>query len=69
MADVTLTTLIERIRRGDSEAVRLFVDEYQGAVEREVRFALLDRRLRRIVSESDVKQSVIMRFVVDLWAG
>ncbi len=45
------------------------MDLYQGAVQREVRFALLDRRLRRVVSESDVKQSVMMRFVVGLWAG
>ena len=69
MAELSLAELIEKIRRGDSEAVRIFMLEYQGAVEREVRFALLDRRLRRVVSESDVKQSVMMRFVVGLWAG
>ena len=30
---------------------------------------LLDSRLRRIVSESDVCQSVMTRFFVELWAG
>lgn len=69
MADLPLADLIARICNGNSDAVRTFVDEYQGAVEREIRFALLDRRLRRVVSESDVKQSVIMRFVVGLWSG
>ena len=69
MPEPSLAELIERMRRGDSEAVRQFMDLYQGAVQREVRFALLDRRLRRVVSESDVKQSVMMRFVVGLWAG
>ncbi len=69
MPELPFIELIERIRRGDADAVRLFMEEYNGAIEREVRFALLDRRLRRVVSESDVKQSVMMRFVVGLWAG
>lgn len=69
MTEPSLPELAERMRRGDSDAVRKFMSLYQEAVEREVRFALLDQRLRRVVSDSDVKQSVMMRFVVGLWAG
>jgi hypothetical protein len=69
MPEPTIVELIERMRRGDSAAVQQFMDLYQSAIEREVRFALLDQRLRRVASESDIKQSVMMRFVIGLWAG
>lgn len=61
--------LMDRVRRGDEAAVRILHDDYSEAVEREVRFALYDSRLRRIVGESDICQSVFMRFCVGLWAG
>jgi DNA-directed RNA polymerase specialized sigma24 family protein len=69
MSEPSLFDLVVRMRRGDSAAVQSFLEIYQDAIEREVRFALLDRRLRRVISESDVKQSVMMRFVVGLWSG
>jgi len=61
--------LIERLRGGDNSAVGLFLDRFGGAIQREVRFLLLDARLRRIVSDSDVCQSVLLQFFVGLWAG
>ncbi len=69
MIACSFTELIERVRTGDEEAVRILHDEYGEALEREVRFALYDNRLRRIVGESDICQSVFMRFCVGLWAG
>jgi hypothetical protein len=43
--------------------------EYGDAIQREIRFCLLDQRLRRVVGESDVFQSVIARFAVKLREG
>lgn len=61
--------LIGRVRGGDSTAVGEFLGQYEDAIRREIRFLLLDARLRRIVSESDVCQSVMFRFLVGLWSG
>jgi len=65
----SFTELIDRLRRGDASAVDVFLQEYGPAIRREVRFILLDLRLRVVVSESDVCQSVLMRFFVKLWSG
>lgn len=43
--------------------------EYGDAIQREIRFCLLDQRLRRVVGESDVFQSVIARFAIKLREG
>jgi DNA-directed RNA polymerase specialized sigma24 family protein len=61
--------LITRLRKGDEHASKQLMDQYAEAIRREARFALLDKRLRRISSESDVCQSVMMRFMVGMWAG
>jgi RNA polymerase sigma factor (sigma-70 family) len=61
--------LIQRLRRGDCDAAQTLVDQYGGAIRREIRFSLLDSRLRRVVSESDLCQSVIAEFIVGLYAG
>ena len=45
------------------------VDDYSDAIRREVRFSLLDSRIRRMVTESDICQSVFARFCLGLWAG
>jgi len=65
----SLLQLIERVRSGDEEAVRLLVDQYGDSLRRVIRLQLLDTRIRRLVGESDVFQSVISRFVFGLWAG
>jgi len=61
--------LIARLRKGDAAAADQFMGEYGEAIRREVRFTLLGARLRQILGESDVCQSVMMRFFVELWAG
>lgn len=61
--------LIDRVRTGDEYAVRVFLDRYSDAIRREIRFSLLDSRLRRVVGEGDIYQSVVSRFVLDLMAG
>jgi RNA polymerase sigma factor (sigma-70 family) len=43
--------------------------DYGDAIQREIRFCLLDQRLRRVVGESDVFQSVIVRFALKLREG
>ena len=43
--------------------------EYGDAIQREIRFCLLDQQLRRVVSESDVFQSVIACFALKLRDG
>lgn len=63
------TLLLDSLRRGEESAVQELVDEYQEPIRREIRFTLLDHRLRRIVGESDILQSVLMRFCLGLWAG
>ena len=62
-------TLIDRVRGGDSNASEQLVSEYGETIRREVRFSLLDQRLRRIVAESDIFQSVVSRFVFGLRDG
>jgi hypothetical protein len=69
MHDSEFCRLIERLRGGDNSAVGLFIDRFGEAMQREVRFMLLDSRLRRVVSDSDVCQSVLLQFFVGLWAG
>lgn len=69
MDEPSFAELVERLRRGDSAATEVFVRQFEDAIRREVRFILLDARLRRVVSESDVCQSVLLRFFVELWAG
>ena len=61
--------LVERLRGGESTAVQHFVARYEQVLRREVRFLLLDSRLRHLASESDICQSVLARFFVGLWAG
>jgi hypothetical protein len=69
MEGLCFAELIERARRGDPEAARWLVENYEGAIRREIRFAILDSRLRRVIDESDVLQSVLGRFFLNLYAG
>jgi DNA-directed RNA polymerase specialized sigma24 family protein len=61
--------LILRVRAGDTEAVEAVMTHYGEALQREVRFTLLDSRLRRFIGDSDVFQSVIFRFVNGMREG
>jgi RNA polymerase sigma factor (sigma-70 family) len=61
--------LVERARGGDPQAGRLLIERYETAIRRQARFALRDNRLRLMLDESDVCQSVLGQFFVGLWAG
>nr|AKB95222.1 RNA polymerase sigma factor [uncultured bacterium] len=61
--------LVQRAQDGDAEAMDRLLHEYGDAIQREIRFHLLDRQLRRVVGESDVFQSVIAQFAFKLRDG
>lgn len=69
MPDREFVILVERLRANDPDAAQALVDRYGDAIRREARMALLSRDLKRLVSESDICQSVLARFFVGLWAG
>ncbi len=69
-ADATpFNVLLDRLRNGDDDAARELIDEFGDAVRREIRFRLRDSRLRRVVADSDVFQSVVLRFLWGLRLG
>lgn len=61
--------LLDRLRDGDEDAARALIDEFGDAVRREIRFRLRDSRLHRVVGDSDVFQSVVLRFLWGLRLG
>jgi DNA-directed RNA polymerase specialized sigma24 family protein len=69
MDGIRFAELVERAKRGDSEAARWFIERYESAVRRQVRFALMDNRLRRVLEETDVCQSVMGQFFTGLGQG
>jgi hypothetical protein len=69
MQSLAFGDLIDRTRRGDSQSARLLVEKYEAAIRREIRFSILDQRLRRLIDESDVLQSVLGRFFFGLYSG
>jgi len=50
---------VTRAQQGDADALERLLTDYGDAIQREIRFCLLVQRLRRVVGESDVYQSVI----------
>jgi hypothetical protein len=65
----SFANLVQAVRAGKSEAVDKLIEQYESAIRREIRFTLLDAHLQRTVDESDICQSVMMRFLVKLWTG
>lgn len=61
--------LLDRLRGGDEDAARELIDRFGHAVRREIRFRLRDSRLYRVVGESDVFQSAMLRFIWGLQLG
>jgi DNA-directed RNA polymerase specialized sigma24 family protein len=61
--------LVKRAQDGDADAMERLLAEYGDAIQREIRFCMLDQRLRRVVGESDVFQSVIAQFALKLRDG
>jgi len=69
MATGNFSQLVKRAQDGDANAMERLLKEYGDAIQREIRFCLMDQRLRRVVGESDVFQSVIARFTLKLREG
>jgi hypothetical protein len=69
MSERSFAEWVEAARRGENEATRWLISQYEDAIRREIRFSILDGRLRRVLAETDILQSVIARFYVDLWSG
>ena len=68
MEEQDFSEMVERARQGDAEATRWFVDRYESAIRRHVRFSLINNKLKGVLGESDVCQSVLGQFFVGLWA-
>jgi RNA polymerase sigma factor (sigma-70 family) len=56
--------LIRRVRAGDQEAAREFVDTYEPAIRRAARIRMLDPRLAPLLDSTDIVQSVFASFFV-----
>jgi RNA polymerase sigma-70 factor (ECF subfamily) len=65
----TFAALILRVRAGDATAVAELFREYEPAVRRVVRLRLRNPRLRRVLDESDVCQSVFASLFVRVALG
>jgi RNA polymerase sigma-70 factor (ECF subfamily) len=61
--------LIRRVRGGDADAAEELWRRYEPILRREVRLRLRDPRLRRLLDETDVCQSVMASFFVRAAAG
>jgi DNA-directed RNA polymerase specialized sigma24 family protein len=69
MQDRGFAELVSRAGRGESEAAHSLIARYESALRRQVRFALLDNKLRRVLEETDICQSVMGQFFNGLGAG
>jgi RNA polymerase sigma-70 factor (ECF subfamily) len=61
---VAFPDLMARIRAGDAHAAEHIFRQYESQLRLEVRLRLRDPRLRRLVDEDDVCQSVMLSFFV-----
>jgi RNA polymerase sigma factor (sigma-70 family) len=61
--------LLDRVRQGDPTAFAALVEQYGPAIRREVRFRVLDGKVKRKIEESDILQSVMLRLWLGIWAG
>jgi RNA polymerase sigma factor (sigma-70 family) len=69
MQDPGFAELVDRARRGEGEAVARLIERYESAVRRQIRFSLMDNKLRRVLEETDVCQSVMGQFFDGLRGG
>src|SRR3954447_17799211 len=61
--------LVHRAGRGEQDAARCLIDKYESAIRRQVRFMLRDNKLRRMLEETDICQSVMGQFFNGLGTG
>jgi DNA-directed RNA polymerase specialized sigma24 family protein len=69
MEDERFAELVDRAGRGEREAAHRLIERYESAVRRQVRFTLMDNRLRRVLEETDICQSVMGQFFNGLGTG
>ena len=67
--EADFSSLIDRIRAGDSDAATQLVAEYESAVRVAVRARLFDPGMRRQFDSMDICQSVLASFFVRVAAG
>lgn len=63
--NLSFSHLIERLTNGDVAAFEEVLTTHGEALQREIRFTLLDRQVRRLIDEEDVGQDVAIDFL--LW--
>jgi DNA-directed RNA polymerase specialized sigma24 family protein len=61
--------LVHRAGHGEQEAAQRLIEQYESAIRRQVRFTLMDNKLRRVLEETDICQSVMGQFFSGLGAG
>src|SRR4051812_17172913 len=61
--------LVNRAGRGEREAAHWLIERYESSIRRQVRFTLMDNKLRRVLEETDICQSVMGQFFSGLGAG
>jgi RNA polymerase sigma factor (sigma-70 family) len=61
--------LVNRAGRGEKEAAHRLIERYESAIRRQVRFTLMDNKLRRVLEETDICQSVMGQFFNGLGTG
>jgi RNA polymerase sigma-70 factor (ECF subfamily) len=64
MPEDSFLHLLDRVRRGDARAADEVFHQFEAQVRLEVQMHLRDPRLRRLVDEADVCQSVMLSFFV-----
>jgi RNA polymerase sigma factor (sigma-70 family) len=69
MQNVGFAELVNRAGRGEREAAHSLIEQYESAIRRQVRFTLMDNKLRRVLEETDICQSVMGQFFNGLGAG
>src|SRR4051812_42859041 len=69
MDEMGFAELVDRAARGEREAALWLIERYESAIRRQVRFSLMDNKLRRVLEETDICQSVMGQFFNGLGAG
>jgi RNA polymerase sigma factor (sigma-70 family) len=69
MENVGFAELVSRAGRGEKDAALWLIERYESAIRRQVRFTLMDNKLRRVLEETDICQSVMGQFFNGLEAG
>jgi DNA-directed RNA polymerase specialized sigma24 family protein len=69
MPNLGFTDLVKRAGQGEQQAASDLMERYAPALRRQIRFTLMDNKLRRVLEETDICQSVMGQFFSGLSAG